>query len=180
MERPSLVGSALSAPFTGALSDRMGKRRTLVVASATLSLISVLYALAPGTGVLLSIMSVHGLFWSAMLTASAAYLLDLVPESRRAEGVAYWGLSTVGAIAVAPAIAFWLYDHGGWGWLCGVAATLNVVMTGIALLLSEDEAHARPAHSAGFIEWRVLAVSLTSFLLSFGYGGITSFVALYA
>ena len=174
-------GSALSAPFTGALADRVGKRRTLIIASITLSVLSVFYALAPSTPVLLSIVPLHGVFWSGLLTASAAYLLDLVPESRRAEGVAYWGLSTVGAIAVAPAIAFWVYDLGGWRSLCSVAAVLNVAMAGIALRLEEHEAHAEPhPRGSGFIEWRVLAVSLTLLLFSFGYGGITSFVALYA
>ncbi len=174
-------GSALSAPFTGALADRVGKRRTLIIASLTLSVLSVFYAVAPSTPILLSIVPLHGVFWSGLLTASAAYLLDLVPESRRAEGVAYWGLSTVGAIAVAPAIAFWVYDLGGWRSLCSVAAVLNVAMAGIALRLEEHEAHAEPhPRGSGFIEWRVLAVSLTLLLFSFGYGGITSFVALYA
>lgn len=174
-------GSALSAPFTGALADRIGKRRTLLVASGTLSALSVFYAVAPETWVLLSIVPIHGLFWSGMLTASAAYLLGLVPENRRAEGIAYWGLSTVGAIAVAPAAAFWIYDVGGWRSVCGVAAALNVVMCVIASRLEPDPGgESGELSSHGFIEWRVLAVSLTLLLFSFGYGGITSFVALYA
>jgi len=159
----------------------VGKRRTLIVASLALAVLSMFYAVADSTPVLLSIVPLHGVFWSGMLTASAAYLLDLVPESRRAEGVAYWGLATVGAIAVAPAIAFWLYDYGGWRSLCGVAAILNVAMAAIALRLEEHQVHAEPhPPRSGFIEWRVLVVSFTLFLLSFGYGGVTSFVALYA
>ena len=40
---------------------------------------------------------------------------------------------------------------------------------------------ARPhAPRKTLLEWRVLAVSLTLFMYSFGYGGITSFTALYA
>jgi len=38
----------------------------------------------------------------------------------------------------------------------------------------------RPARRAGLLEWRVLIVSISLFLYSFGYGGITSFTALYA
>ena len=62
-------GSAVSAPFTGALADRLGKRRTLVVASLTISGLSVGYALAPSTTFLLLIVPLHGVFWSGMLTA---------------------------------------------------------------------------------------------------------------
>jgi MFS family permease len=56
-------------------------------------------------------------------------------------------------------------------------------MAGIAFSLVEV---ARPRESAPgplfdrLVEWRVVAISLTLFLYSFGYGGVTSFVALYA
>ena len=59
-------------------------------------------------------------------------------------------------------------------------------MMAIAWTLSD---HARPEPAAstgvpprrrGLLEWRVLIVSLSLFLYSFGYGGITSFTALYA
>ena len=36
------------------------------------------------------------------------------------------------------------------------------------------------ARKRGLIEWRVLLISITLVLYSFGYGGITSFTAMYA
>jgi predicted MFS family arabinose efflux permease len=123
---------------------------------------------------------VHGVFWSGLLTGSAAYMTNMLPESRRAEGIAYWGLSTIAAIAVAPSIGFWVF-HFGWTVLCLAAAALNVVMAIIAWRLppelTHDEHH---HHERRLIEWRVLILSATLFLYSFGYGGITSFTALYA
>jgi MFS family permease len=59
---------------------------------------------------------------------------------------------------------------------------LNLVMAAIAWNLEEHppfEADGVPARK-GLLEWRVLVVSLTLFLYSFGYGGITSFAAMYA
>ena len=52
----------------------------------------------------------------------------------------------------------------------------------IAWSLKEHPAIAVPRERArgGLLEWRVLVVSFTLFLYSFGYGGITSFTALYA
>ena len=44
----------------------------------------------------------HGLFWSGLLSASSAYMTEVIPESRRAEGIGYWGMSTMLATAVAP------------------------------------------------------------------------------
>ena len=104
------------------------------------------------------------------------------PRVRRAEGIGYWGLTTIAAIAVAPTIGFWLYRAGAGRWLCASAGALNLVMAAIAWQLKEAEpAPRRRRFSARrLIEWRVLILSLTLFLYSFGYGGITSFVALYA
>jgi predicted MFS family arabinose efflux permease len=121
-------------------------------------------------------------FWSGLLTGSAAYMTNMLPESRRAEGIAYWGLSTIAAIAVAPSIGFWVF-HFGWRALCLEAAALNVVMGIIASRLPPEltiHAEHHHHHYRRLIEWRVLILSFTLFLYTFGYGGITSFTALYA
>jgi predicted MFS family arabinose efflux permease len=131
---------------------------------------------------MLALVLVHGVFWSGLLTGSAAYTTNMLPESRRAEGIAYWGLSTIAAIAVAPSIGFWVF-HFGWRALCLEAAALNVVMAFIAWKLPPEltiHAEHHHHHRRRLIEWRVLVLSATLFLYTFGYGGITSFTALYA
>jgi MFS family permease len=174
--------SALSAPVTGALADRIGKRRMLVTCGLALAGFFTAYGLAQGYRVLLGVALVHGIFWSGLLAASAAYMTDLIPESRRAEGMGYWGLAGITAVAMAPALGFWLYEHS-WRLLCGVNAALSLVMAAIALCLDEPNVRAAAPPLGGWrglVEWRVLRLSVALFLYSFGYGGITSFVALYA
>ena len=173
--------SAFSAPITGALADRLGQRRILMITSLALAIFSIGYALITDYRLMLALVIVHGVFWSGLLSASAAYMTNLLPERRRAEGIGYWGLSTVAAIAVAPTVGFWIY-HLGWLWLCVVGAALNLMMAGIAFNLQRDGPRRAPRveRKGGLLEWRVLVVSLTLFLYSFGYGGITSFTAMYA
>jgi MFS family permease len=176
--------SAFSAPLTGALADRAGQRLVLITSSIALTIFSLAYAIIDNFRVLLALVVIHGIFWSGLLSASAAYMTGMLPERRRAEGIGYWGLSSVAAIAVAPTVGFWIY-HLGWAWLCLVGATLNALMTAIAWSLPEHattpphKANPHP-HRRGILEWRVLIVSGSLFLYSFGYGGITSFAALYA
>ena len=132
--------SALSAPITGAIADRIGRRRTLIIASAVIMLCAIGYGSTTSYRVMLALVIVHGVFWSGLLSASAAYLTSLLPERRRAEGISYWGLSSVAAIAVAPPVAFWIMQHGGWRWICISCGTLNVMMGGIAFYLEEPPA----------------------------------------
>src|SRR3954466_12649475 len=86
--------SALSAPATGALADRVGTRRILMTSSVAIAGFSIAYALIPDYRVALALVLVHGVFWSGLLSASAAYLTNMLPERRRVEGTAYWGLSS--------------------------------------------------------------------------------------
>jgi MFS family permease len=173
--------SAVSAPITGAYADRIGRRKTLVVSSTAVCVLTLGYAATTSYIVMLALVIIHGLFWSGLMSASGAYLTGLVPERRRAEGIAYWGLTTVLATAVAPPAAFWLFDRGGWLWICLSCGALNLTMAGLSLLLTESHMPPDLAHIRGpVIESRVLWLAGTLFLCTFGYGAITTFSALYA
>ena len=175
--------SAMSAPITGALGDRFGKRRMLIIASVAITIFSLLYAVAPSYQIVLALVLVHGVFWSGLLSSSSSYIIDIVPKSRRAEGLGYSGFASILAVAVAPWIGLYVFDHGGWSLVCVEAAGLNIIMAVIAWRLPPDKRHAshgRSLHPADLVEWRVLIGAVTLFLYSFSYGGITSFVAVYA
>jgi MFS family permease len=174
--------SSFSAPLTGAFVDRAGQRRILITTSLALAVFSVAYALITDYRIVLALVLAHGVFWSGLLSASGAYMTSLLPENRRAEGIGYWGLSTLAAIAVAPTVGFWIYRSGGWLWLCLGAMALNLGMAAIATTLPEHRRSAEPAtpQRRGLVESRVLVLSITLSLYSFGYGGITSFTAMYA
>jgi predicted MFS family arabinose efflux permease len=173
--------SALSAPFTGTIGDRIGQRRVLIVVSLVLAGMTTLYAVLPGYTAMLAVVFVHGIFWSALLSASGAYMTSVVPAARRAEGLGYWGLASVVAIGVAPPIGFWVYQFG-WTALCLELTALNLLMAGIAWKWLDKDAGGPPKRprAAFSIEWRVLVLSLGVGMVAFGYGTLTSFSALYA
>ena len=175
--------SAISAPITGAIADRIGKRRILIISSLAITVFSLLYAVVPTYRIILALVLVHGVFWSGLLSSSSSYVLDIVPASRRAEGLGYSGFASILGVAVAPWIGLWLYDYGGWRLLCLEAAGLNVLMAFLAWRLPVDTpnvGHARSLHPKDLVEWRIMIGAVTLFLYSFSYGAITSFVAVYA
>jgi MFS family permease len=113
-------------------------------------------------------------------------MTSTIPEARRAEGISYWGLTSTLALAVAPSVGFWVYRHG-WTTLCVELITLNLLMGVIAWRLPDDRHHAvhhthvpATTEEGGVVSWRVLALSITMALISFGYGALTSFSALFA
>jgi MFS family permease len=187
--------SASSGPFTGVVSDRIGHRPVLITVSLILAVFSVSYAFIANYRVMLMVVVAHGVFWSGLLAASGAYMTATIPASRRAEGLSYWGLATVLATGTAPVLGFWVYRHG-WSALCFEMAGLNLLMAVIAWALPDDRAEAAtmreenararawPSSVGQFIrahvEWRVFWLSVTTAMISFGYGALTSFSALFA
>jgi MFS family permease len=172
--------SAISAPFTGALGDRIGRRKMLVGCSLAATVFSLLYALAPSWPVLVLLVFVYGIFWSGLLASSSAYMSAQIPASRRAEGFGYWGMASMLAVAVAPGLGLFLYGRG-WGWVCASAAGLNLLMCGIAFSLPETHVSPseRPRKLRDLVEWNVLGMATSLFLSAFGYGAVVSFAALW-
>jgi MFS family permease len=171
--------SALSAPLTGALADRFGRRRLLFCCSLALTGFAVVYAMAPSVTLLLVLVPVHGVVWSGLLAASAAHLTSILPANRRVEGIAYWGISSVMALAVGPPLGFLIFQYG-WVWLCATVALMNVGMAVIATRLHESGSPNAHDRTEGLIEWRVLVLSIPLFMYSYSYGGIASFSAMLA
>jgi MFS family permease len=172
--------SALSAPLTGALADRVGPHRLMVVAAGSFVAFSVAYGFVTTLPWLLTVAVGHGVFWSGLLSSSGALVTDVVPETRRTEGLAYWGMAPTAAIAVAPAVGLEIYERG-WRILTLEVAALSVVVAGLALLVPKPSEY----HNAGtvpgpLVSWKVVLAAGTIFLAAIGYGGITSHVAVMA
>ena len=92
---------------------------------------SVGYAVSPNYHIPLVIVVFHGIFWSGLLSASSAYITDIIPAHRRAEGISYWGMASILSVAVAPSLGLWIYSFG-WVWLCASIAAMNLMMLLIA------------------------------------------------
>jgi MFS family permease len=177
------LGSAVAAAWTGALADVLGRRRVLAAAALLLAICGAAYAAIPSWTLLVALAVPHGVIWSSLLVSGNTELMRLVPEARRAEGIAYFGLATNLSIAVAPAVGFLLIENS-WTSLCGAIVVLDLVVAGLAWALPDDPpvgpraVHRLLPHRA--VDWRTLRVAVALLLVSVGYGGLTSFVALYA
>jgi MFS family permease len=176
------LASAFAAPIMGSVADHFGRRRMLVTASIVFVFFSLAYGVVPYLPLMLVIALAHGAIWSSILSSAGALMTDFIPPSRRNEGLAYWGMAPTGAIAVAPAIGMYVYRFG-WMALCVEIAALSAFM---ALWASRIPGGEKPASATSFPRitelWdlKVVKTTLSLAVTSFGYGGITSYVAILA
>jgi MFS family permease len=122
---------------------------------------------------------VHGSIWSGILSSASALMTDFIPISRRTEGLAYWGLAPTTAIAIAPAVGLLVYK---WGWLTlciELAAMSCITAVWGSRLPGVDARHDREfPHVRELWDWNVVKTTLSLAVVNFGYGGITSYVAI--
>lgn len=172
--------SAFAAPVMGTIADHIGRRRMLILASLLFVVFSLAYGVVPWLPVVLIVGVAHGAIWSSILSSASALMTDFIPAERRTAGLAYWGLSSTAAIAIAPAVGLWVYRFG-WFALCAEIATFSGLMAIWALRIPAPHT---PLGSGSFPrttdlwDWSVVRTTLALAVTSFGYGGVTSCVAL--
>ncbi|HMA96633.1 MAG TPA: MFS transporter, partial [Polyangiaceae bacterium] len=137
------LGSTVAAPFGGALTDRVGRRATMLfgLVAGALSVVAIAFARGP---VLLTVLSfVAGAAQQSFFPASNAAIADVVsPEDRpRAYGHIYWAVNL--GLAIGFAIAglvpskhiFWLFlADAGTSLVCAALIAWKVPETRPAMI----------------------------------------------
>lgn len=173
--------SAFAGPVMGSVADHIGRKRQLIYISTAFIVFSFAYGVVTALPLLLAIAVIHGALWSGMIAASSAIMTDLIPVSRRNQGLAWWGLSGTAAVAIAPVVGLWVFDFG-WLTLCVELVVLSVLMLVAAILLRTKDVRregSRIALSDAW-DWRVIQTALALTVATFGYGGITTYSAIIA
>jgi len=134
---------AVTVPIAGALADRFGRRRTLLIVTAMIILYGASFdlLLAPGHATTASTllflvigMTLMGLSYGPM----SALLPELFPTNVRytGAGLSFNAAGILGG-AVAPFIATWLATEYGVGWV-GLYLVVAAILTFVALLVMRE------------------------------------------
>jgi MFS family permease len=111
----NLIYASLSGP-AGALSDRIGRRRLIVVGWLIYSLVYLGFAAATAAWQVWALYAIYGLYYGLVEGSVKALIADLVPSEQR--GTAYGFYNTAVGIVALPAslLAGILWQGiGGWG-----------------------------------------------------------------
>jgi MFS family permease len=105
------VTALLMRPFSGFLVDSFPRKTVLMVSFVAFSIFFAGY-LAASTLLLFTIVrTLHGAPFGALTVANSTVAIDVLPSSRRTEGIGYYGLSNNLAMAIAPTIGIFIYRY---------------------------------------------------------------------
>lgn len=132
----------------GAIGDRFGLRRTLLVGLAGFAVVTMVGAFAPGSGLLIVMRGISGVFAAAIMPISLAIIVRTFPRDRVAGAIAAWAAVSGLSIALGPLVGGALIDAGLW-WgsvlvMVAVLAAVGLVLAAIVLPdLEPSSNHAR-------------------------------------
>ncbi|ALJ21939.1 MDR family MFS transporter [Microbacterium sp. No. 7] len=167
-----LLGSVVTMPLYGKVSDVFGRRPLLLVAIGLFTAGSAVGALAPGMAWLIAGRALQGLGAGGLVILSQAAIADVVPARERGR---YQGImSSVFAVAsiAGPLVGGWLVEGPGWRWTFWMNVPLGVLAAAAVVLLLRLPRPARPPDArvdvAGTL---LLAVATTAVALFTVWGG---------
>ncbi|MGC5772043.1 MFS transporter [Paenibacillus pabuli] len=175
-----MLSSVIFRPFVGGLLDRFGRRPFMIGGLLLFILAMYMYNWIGGIIMLLGLRIVHGISWAVSTTSMMTAVTDMIPSARRGEGMGWFSTSMTLAMAVGPMIGLGIMQGSSYQTMFLFAVGLSVV----ALLLTLGARMPyRPRTSANKIqifEKSVLPIMAPIFFLFIAYGGITTFVPLFA
>lgn len=166
-------------PIVGGLLDRYG-RRPFMIAGLLLFVLSMgLYPWASAFALLLALRVLHGASWALSTTAVSTSITDIIPASRRGEGMGWFGMAMTVAMAIGPTVGVWALDGGEYSRLFGIATGLSAVAFLLAISARIPKHPRSSSRKIVLFERSVLPLTAALFFLSVAYGGITTFLPLF-
>jgi len=175
--------SALAVrPLAGYLLDAKGRRVTYLAGLLFFAGFIFLYGAAGSFAMLLGLRVLHGFAWGTLTTGGSTVAADLLPAQRRGEGLGYYGLTMAMAMAIGPMVGLKVMGGGEYGRLFLTAGCIAAA----AFLLSVVIRYPRVAPAGrklsldSFIDRKILPVATINLLTTMTYGGVVSFITLFA
>ncbi|WP_353987400.1 MFS transporter [Ruicaihuangia caeni] len=148
-----LVLAGLLVPM-GALGDRFGRRRLLLVGSAGFAVVSGLAAFSPDAGWLIAARALLGFFGAMLMPATLSLLRNIFTDAgERRLAIAIWASGFSGGAALGPIIGGVLLEHFWWGsiFLLAVPLLLPLLIAGPLLLPESRDSTPGPVDVVGIL-----------------------------
>ncbi|MGZ0084641.1 MFS transporter [Caldibacillus thermoamylovorans] len=169
-------------PFAGHALETQG-RRFVFLLGLLIFVISVgSYSLISSIFFLFFMRVIQGIGWGFSTTASGTVATDIIPASRRGEGMGYYGLSGNIALAFGPSLGLALAASIPFNRLFLICAALGVASLAFAAAITYKKAEAKHGQKESkwdLYEKTALIPSVLLFFLTVTFGGIASFLPLY-
>ena len=132
------LGALFGALAGGELADRIGRKRTVLIAGAMFTLGALVQSLAPDTVILVTGRLIVGAGVGVAAVAAPLYAAELAPTTLRGRFVSAYQLAITAGIFLAYLVDGWLSKSDAWRWMLGASAVPGLLLFVVALAAPES------------------------------------------
>ena len=178
------ITALMIRPLSGYLVDSFPRKLVLMASFGAFAIFFAGY-LAASTLLLFTIVrTLHGAPFGTLTTANATVAIDVLPSSRRTEGIGYYGLSNNLAMALGPTIGIMIYQLTNSFefifWLALIVAFAGLITDATVKLPMKEIVRNKQKLSLDrffLIRGWLLGLNMVSF--GFSFGVLSNYLAIY-
>lgn len=180
-----IVATFLIRPFGGFLVDRFN-RKTIFRLCFFVFFICFTGYIGAGTLLMFAIFrTIHGIPFGASTVANSTVAIDVLPDSRRNEGMGFYGLSNNLAMAIAPTLAIYIYNKTNnfqiLFWLALVLALIGFVCSTTVKISHRNIVSIKPKFDLDHLFLKsAWLIAINICLFGACWGIINNYVAIYS
>lgn len=179
------VAALIVRPFCGYVVDSFSRKKVLMLCLSGFAIFFAGY-IAAGTILMFAICrTLHGGPFGAVTVANSTCAIDVLPSSRRNEGIGLYGLSNNFAMAVAPSIGIYLHNmvdsYMILFWIAFVVAISAVLIAWTIRLPEKDIIRNKEKLSLDrFFLTRAWLLAINIAMFGFCWGVLSNYLAIYS
>ncbi|MFD3446488.1 MFS transporter [Microbacteriaceae bacterium 4G12] len=174
------ISAVILRPIVGGLMDRYGRRVFIISGLLFFAITMYFYDWVTGVIFLIILRILHGISWAIATTSIGTAVTDVIPPSRRGEGMGWYGLAMTLGMALGPILGLWVANSFSFHYLFLLCTVLALIAFILAFGTKTPAVQYTSKKPISFFEKTVLPIAIVTFFLSLTFGGITTFLPLFA
>jgi len=177
------LAALLIRPFAGFVLDMINRKPVYLIAYLSFVLSFVGYPLATFVGMFLFLRILHGFTFGFVTTAGNSLIVDIMPASRRGEGLGYFGIANNLAMAIGPMISLFMHDYYTFDAIFYMAIGSGLLGFLVVLTIKSEKMLKseikQPIAFDRFFLFKGFNAGFSLLLMGIPYGMLTTYVAIY-
>lgn len=177
------VSALCVRPFSGYIMDSFPRKPIYIFCYFLCTSMFIGYMLASTLTLFIILRTLHGAGFGGVTVGGNTIVVDIMPSSRRGEGLGYYGLTNNVAMALGPMTGLFMHGvvpYDGIFLTSFLTTVTGLVMASLVKTPKKPMVKRPPISLDRFILLKGIPVSVSLLLLSIPYGATTNFVAMYA
>ena len=170
-------------PVSGFVLDMFNRKPLYLLAYFLFVLCFVGYTLAGLLAIFIIVRIIHGMAFGMVTTAGNSLIVDIMPASRRGEGLGYFGVANNLAMATGPMFSLFLHDFYSFNVIFYIAVGSGLLGFFVANTIKSnkktEKSLKQPIVLDRFFLPQGLSGGISFLFMALPYGMLTTYVAIY-